>query len=177
MSTTIVRSPTLAASAPRFVLNTAPYLSMAAEDYPREYAISPDGKRFLFVKQGETKRQAIAQLQLVTDWPAVFGHPRRLGTALDSRPAGSRSTRTQGPRKAAAGASARGLEADRSPCGAFRRERNGDRARADGALHPFGHQPELLAAAIGARPVPNAEGDQAVEADRRLAFPDDFADP
>ena len=73
MSTTIVRSPTLSASAPRFVLNTAPYMSSAAEDYPRQYAISPDGKRFLFVKQGETKRQSVTQLQLVTDWPAVFG--------------------------------------------------------------------------------------------------------
>jgi Tol biopolymer transport system component len=73
MTTTIVRSPTLSASAPRFVLSTAPYLSAASEDYPRQYAISPDGKRFLFVKPGETKRQSVTQLQLVTDWPAVFG--------------------------------------------------------------------------------------------------------
>ena len=73
MSTTIVRSPKLSASAPRFVLNTASYLSSASEDDPRQYAISHDGKRFLFVKPGETKRQSITQLQLVTDWPAVFG--------------------------------------------------------------------------------------------------------
>jgi hypothetical protein len=67
-------------------------------------------------------------------------------------------------------------EADRSPSGPFHRERNGDRARAGAGFHPLGHQPELLAAAIGTRAVPNAEGDQAVEADRRLAFPDDFAE-
>ena len=73
MSTTIVRSPTLAASPPRFLLKTGPYLSTAAEDYPREYAISPDGKRFLFVKQVESKRQSITELQLVTDWPEAFG--------------------------------------------------------------------------------------------------------
>ena len=72
MATKIVRSPTLSASAPRLVLNTAPYFSEASEDYPRQYAISPDGKRFLFVKPGERKRQSVTQLQLVTDWPAAF---------------------------------------------------------------------------------------------------------
>ena len=72
MTATIVRSPTLSASAPRLVLNTAPYFSEASEDSPRQYAISPDGKRFLFVKPGERKRQSVTQLQLVTDWPAVF---------------------------------------------------------------------------------------------------------
>jgi Tol biopolymer transport system component len=75
MAAKVVRLPTLAASAPRLVLNTTPYLSRAAEDYPRQYAISPDGKRFLFIKLGETKRQSVTQLQFVTDWPAVFGRP------------------------------------------------------------------------------------------------------
>jgi Tol biopolymer transport system component len=76
MSAKIVRSPTLSASAPRFVLSTAPYRSSQAEDYPRQYAISPDGKRFLFVKAGEMKPQTVDRLQLVTDWPAVFGRKR-----------------------------------------------------------------------------------------------------
>jgi hypothetical protein len=69
----IVRSPVLSASAPQFVLNTAPYRASQAEDYPRQYAISPDGKRFLFVKPNEPKPQSVTQLQLVSDWPAVFG--------------------------------------------------------------------------------------------------------
>jgi Tol biopolymer transport system component len=73
MSVKIVRSPVLSASAPQFVLNTAPYRASQAEDYPRQYAISPDGKRFLFVKPNEPKPQSVTQLQLVTDWPAVFG--------------------------------------------------------------------------------------------------------
>ncbi len=69
----IVRSPTLAASASRLVLKTQLYLSGGREDYGRQYDISPDGKRFLFIKPLETKRQTITQLELVTDWPAVFG--------------------------------------------------------------------------------------------------------
>ncbi|MGH9367786.1 MAG: TolB family protein, partial [Thermoanaerobaculia bacterium] len=69
----ITRSPVLAASAPRLLLKTTQYLSAASEDYPSQYAISPDGKRFLFVKPGEMKRQSVTQLQLVMNWPEVFG--------------------------------------------------------------------------------------------------------
>ncbi len=69
----VVRSPTLSASAPRLVLKTEPYLGGGREDLGREYDISLDGKRFLFVKPLETKQQSITQLELVTDWPAVFG--------------------------------------------------------------------------------------------------------
>ncbi len=73
MAAKIVRSPTLSASAPRLVLKTTPYLSGGSEAYPRRYDISPDGKRFLFIKPLETKRQPVTQLELVTDWSAVFG--------------------------------------------------------------------------------------------------------
>jgi serine/threonine protein kinase/Tol biopolymer transport system component len=75
MSARIVRSPALAASAPRFVLKAQPYLSGYGEDTPHQYAISPDGKRFLFIKPVERKRQAITQVELVTDWPSLFGRP------------------------------------------------------------------------------------------------------
>ena len=73
----IVRSPTLSASAPRLVLKTRPVPVRRREDNPRQYAISPDGKRFLFIKPLETKRQSVTQLELVTDWPAVFGRPAK----------------------------------------------------------------------------------------------------
>ena len=73
----IVRSPTLSASAPQLVLKAAPYLSGGSDDNPRQYAISPDGKRFLFIKPLERQRQAVARLELVTDWPAVFGRPAK----------------------------------------------------------------------------------------------------
>ena len=69
----IERSPALAASAPRLVLKTQGYFGGGAEDYARQYDVSPDGKRFLFIKPVEKKRQTITQVELVTDWPAVFG--------------------------------------------------------------------------------------------------------
>jgi hypothetical protein len=69
----IVRSPSLTVSAPRLVLKTQAYLSQSGESHPRQYSISPDGKRFFFVKPVEMKRQTITQIELVTDWAAVFG--------------------------------------------------------------------------------------------------------
>jgi Tol biopolymer transport system component len=73
MSATIVRSPALAASAPRFVLKAQPYLFNYGETYLRQYAISPDGKRFLFIKPGERKRQTVTQIEFITDWSALYG--------------------------------------------------------------------------------------------------------
>jgi serine/threonine protein kinase/Tol biopolymer transport system component len=73
MAARIVRSPSLTVSAPRLVLKTQGYLSQTGEDDPRQYSISPDGKRFLFVKPGEAKRQTITQIEIVTDWAALFG--------------------------------------------------------------------------------------------------------
>ncbi len=68
-------------------------------------------------------------------------------------------------------------EAIRSAGGGFLREGNGDRVRPDSRLHPLGHQPELVAPAVGARPIPDAEGDQAVETERGLIFPDHLPEP
>jgi hypothetical protein len=77
MGVKIVRSPTLSASAPQLILKAGPYLSGGSDDSPRQYAISPDGKRFLFIKPVERQRQAVTRLELVTDWPAVFGRPAK----------------------------------------------------------------------------------------------------
>src|SRR5262249_54878057 len=77
-----------------------------------------------------------------------------------------------------AGASARRWEAAHgSRGGDFLRRRNGDRARPNAGLRPLARQPELVAAALGARPFPDAEGHKAVETKRRLAFANGMPEP
>ena len=73
MAVRIETTPVFAAGAAR-VLFTARYQRGGAEDAPREYEVSHDGTRFLFVKPDEKKEQSITQIQLIANWPALLGH-------------------------------------------------------------------------------------------------------
>ncbi|HEY6148495.1 MAG TPA: hypothetical protein VIZ69_12380, partial [Thermoanaerobaculia bacterium] len=74
MATRIETTPVFTAEAPR-VLLTGPYVRGGGEDSPREYDVSPDGTRFLFMKPDEKKEQPITQIQLIVNWPALIAHP------------------------------------------------------------------------------------------------------
>jgi len=74
MAIRIETTPVFIAEAAR-VLFTARYQHGGAEDAPREYEVSPDGMRFLFLKPDEKKEQPITQIQLIANWPALLAHP------------------------------------------------------------------------------------------------------
>ena len=74
MAIRIETTPAFSAEAPR-VLLTGRYQRGGGEDSPREYEVSPDGTRFLFMKPDEKKEQPITQIQLIANWPALIVHP------------------------------------------------------------------------------------------------------
>lgn len=71
MVTRVNTSPTFTVSPPGVVL-TASYEISGLEDTPRMYDVSPDGRRFLFVKMVEKKEEPITRFELVENWPAVL---------------------------------------------------------------------------------------------------------
>ncbi len=71
MAVRVETTPVFAAEAAR-VLLTDRYARGGDESSPREYDVSPDGTRFLFLKPDETKEQPITQLQLIANWPALL---------------------------------------------------------------------------------------------------------
>ena len=73
MAVRIETTPVFAAEAARVVL-TDRYARGGREDSPREYEVSRDGKRFLFMKPEEARKQPITQLQLIANWPALLAH-------------------------------------------------------------------------------------------------------
>jgi eukaryotic-like serine/threonine-protein kinase len=73
MAVRVETTPIFAAEAAR-VLLTDRYARGGNESNPREYDVSPDGTRFLFLKPDETKEQPITQLQLIANWPALLAH-------------------------------------------------------------------------------------------------------
>jgi hypothetical protein len=43
------------------------------EDGSRNYDVSLDGNRFLFIKSQELKQEPVTRLNLMTNWPAAVG--------------------------------------------------------------------------------------------------------
>ncbi len=66
MAVPVQTAPELAAGEARPLL-TERY-ARSVEYSPRNYDVSPDGKRFLFIKGGEVKETPITQLNLMTNW-------------------------------------------------------------------------------------------------------------
>jgi Tol biopolymer transport system component len=71
MAVRVETTPVFATAAAR-VLLTDRYARGGDESSPREYDVSPDGTRFLFLKPDETKEQPITQLRLIANWPALL---------------------------------------------------------------------------------------------------------
>jgi serine/threonine protein kinase len=71
MGVRVETSPTFTAATPR-VLLTGSYVAGGGLDAPRLYDVSPDGKRFLFIKPIEKKEEPITRLELVVNWPAML---------------------------------------------------------------------------------------------------------
>lgn len=46
------------------------------EDGSRNYDVSPDGSRFLFIKSQDLKQEPVTRLNLMTNWPAAVGGPQ-----------------------------------------------------------------------------------------------------
>jgi serine/threonine-protein kinase len=67
LAVSVQTSPDFTVSAGR-VLFSGNYSRGGRQDFPRDYDVSRDGKRFLLIKPVETKREPIRQLQLVTNW-------------------------------------------------------------------------------------------------------------
>ncbi len=68
MAVPVQTAPELAAGEARPVL-TERY-ARSVDDSPRNYDVSADGHRFLFIKSGEVKEEPIRVLNLITDWYA-----------------------------------------------------------------------------------------------------------
>ncbi len=68
MAVPVQTAPELAAGEARPVL-TERY-ARSVDDSPRNYDVSPDGNRFLFIKSGEVKEEPIRVLNLITNWYA-----------------------------------------------------------------------------------------------------------
>ena len=51
------------------------YVRFGREDASRNYDVSTDGKRFLFVKEGQVPETPVTQLQLLANWPAELAGP------------------------------------------------------------------------------------------------------
>jgi serine/threonine-protein kinase len=66
-SVPVQTSPEVSAGQARLVL-TGSLSSGAREDYPRNWEISPDGKRFLFVREQGSNPPRIGELQLFANW-------------------------------------------------------------------------------------------------------------
>ena len=71
MAVRIETTPAFTAEAAR-VLLTGRYQRGGDEANPREYDVSPDGTRFLFLKPDGTKELPITQLQVIANWPALL---------------------------------------------------------------------------------------------------------
>jgi Tol biopolymer transport system component len=71
MGVRVETSPTFTAAVPR-VLLTGSYVAGGGLDAPRLYDVSPDGKRFLFIKPVEKNEEPITRLELVVNWPAAL---------------------------------------------------------------------------------------------------------
>jgi serine/threonine-protein kinase len=73
MGVRVETTPAFAAEAARVIL-TDRYARGGHEASPREYEVSRDGKRFIFLKTEEARNPPITQLQLIANWPALLAH-------------------------------------------------------------------------------------------------------
>ncbi|HLN57240.1 MAG TPA: protein kinase [Thermoanaerobaculia bacterium] len=67
--------PTLSVGTARALLPDH-YDRWGREDGSRNYDVSPDGSRFLFIKSQDLKQEPVTRLNLMTNWPAAVGGPR-----------------------------------------------------------------------------------------------------
>jgi Tol biopolymer transport system component len=72
----IQTQPAFSAGAPRALIPDR-YDRWSREDGSRNYDVSPDGKRFLFVTHREVRREPVTQLNLVVNWPSELDSPGR----------------------------------------------------------------------------------------------------
>jgi eukaryotic-like serine/threonine-protein kinase len=52
------------------------YDRWSREDGSRNYDVSPDGSRFLFIRSQDLKQEPVTRLNLMTNWPAAVGGPQ-----------------------------------------------------------------------------------------------------
>jgi Tol biopolymer transport system component len=71
MGVRVKTSPAFTAATPR-VLLTGSYVAGGGLDVPRLYDVSPDGRRFLFIKPVQKKEEPITRLELVVNWPTAL---------------------------------------------------------------------------------------------------------
>jgi Tol biopolymer transport system component len=64
-------TPDFSAGAPTVLLQ-GPYRIGGTEDYPRNYEVSADGRRFLFIKPQPSNRPPVRELQVITNWHALL---------------------------------------------------------------------------------------------------------
>jgi dipeptidyl aminopeptidase/acylaminoacyl peptidase len=74
MAVPIQTQPELKVGSARVLLPDR-YDRWGREDGARNYDVSADGSRFLFIKTQETKQEPITQLHLIANWPAEAGLP------------------------------------------------------------------------------------------------------
>jgi hypothetical protein len=55
------------------VLMPDTYARWGREDGSRNYDVSADGSRFLFIRSQPLKQQPVTQLELLANWPAALG--------------------------------------------------------------------------------------------------------
>jgi serine/threonine protein kinase len=52
------------------------YDRWSREDGSRNYDVSPDGSRFLFIRSQDLRQEPVTRLNLMTIWPAAVGGPQ-----------------------------------------------------------------------------------------------------